>query len=143
MPVTQQQAIDNPAENLGRDVYLDQETNDIVISSSDDFTTVRYQNNLIQAIINRLKTQIGETELHPNYGSRLPELIGTNPTDLTLSIVRMHVREALLQEPRVAEIVHIKPSFRAGSNKQTIDVDLRLRPINNLATLNLVYSLFI
>jgi phage baseplate assembly protein W len=140
--VTQAYASENPEEHLGRDVYLNPDA-DIVINRNQDLTGIRYYDNLVQAIINRLKTAMGELELHLNYGSRLHELIGTNPNDLTLSIAKMHVREALLQEPRISEINSIKPSFRANSNNQVIDIDLVVTPIKELDTLNLVYSLFI
>ncbi len=135
-------AEEHPEEYLGRDIFLNAK-NDIVINSKQDLTQIRYYENLKQAIINRLRTSFGELELHPNYGCRLNELIGTNPNELTLPIAKMHVREALLQEPRIEEIINIKPSFREGTNKQVIDIDIVVKPIKQLEVLNLVYSLFI
>ena len=70
-------------------------------------------------------------------------MIGTNPNQLTLSLAQMHVREALLQEPRVEEIVSINPSFRNNTNNQIIDIDITVTPIKGLNTLNLVYSVFL
>lgn len=140
--VTIDEAIVNPLENLGRDLYLNPE-NDITINSNNNFSTVRYYNNLIQAIIARLKTQIGELSEHPNYGSRLNELIGTVPDDLTLSTAKMYVFESLVQEPRIDEILEITPYFREGSSKTTIDINLVVKPIKQLEPLNLVYSLFV
>jgi len=140
--VTKTEADLNPIEYLGRDIYLNPGS-DIVINSKDDLTQVRYYNNLQQAIVNRLRTGIGELPLHPNYGCRLHELIGTNPTQLTLSIAQLHIRESLLQEPRIETIDSINPVFREGTNNQVIDVDITVTPIKGLETLNLVYSVFI
>lgn len=140
--VTQAQADLNPIEYLGRDIFLDAGS-DLVISSKSDLSQVRYYDNLTQAIISRLKTSIGELPLHPDYGCRLSELIGTNANQLSLSLAQMHVREALLQEPRVEEIISINPSFRENTNDTVIDIDITVKPIKNLNTLNLVYSVFL
>jgi phage baseplate assembly protein W len=140
--VTQAEADNDPREHLGRDFYVNDE-NDFEINADDDIRRVTFYSNLQQAIIDRLRTQIGEITLHPNYGSRLPELIGTNANELTLSLCRMHVREALLQEPRISTISSISPSFRENSNQQIIDIDIVIIPIQSLEPLNLVYQLFI
>jgi len=140
--VTQEQAELNPEEYLGRDIYLTPDS-DMSINSKADLTQVRYYNNLQQAIVNRLRTGMGELPLHPNYGCRLHELIGTNPTQLTLSVAQLHIREALLGEPRVEEIIKINPIFREGTNNQVIDVDITVKPIKDLEYLNLVYSVFL
>lgn len=132
----------HPEEHLGRDIFLGV-TSDLAISSKNDLSQVRYSNNLVQAIINRLRTNLGELSLHPNYGCRLNELIGTNPNELTLSLAEMHVREALLQEPRVDEIISISPSFREGMLKTQIDIDIVVKPIYSETYLNLIYSVFV
>lgn len=140
--VTQAQAALNPVEYLGRDIYLDPDS-DLVINSKADLSQVRYYDNLTQAIVNRLRTGIGELPLHPNYGCRLHELIGTNPNELTLSVAQLHIRESLLQEPRIEEIENINPTFREGSLNQIIDIDISVKPIKGLETLNMVYSVFL
>ena len=132
----------HPEENLGRDIYLTPDA-DLKINSKDDLSQIRYYDNLTQAIINRLRTSFGELELHPDYGCRLNELIGTNPNDLTLSLAEMHTREALLQEPRIDEIISIVPTFREGTTDTVIDIDVVVKPIMQLETLNLIYSVFI
>jgi len=140
--ITREQAEKFPLEYLGRDIFLNSD-NDLQINSNNDLTTVRYDNNLIQAIINRLRTQLGELPEHPDYGSRLNELIGTNPNELTLSTVKMYVKECLLQEPRIEEIIEIRPEFRIGTNNQIIDVYIKIKPIKEYSELDLIYSLFI
>jgi len=139
--VTVEQAEADPREHLGRDLFISAD-DDLIIDTKDDLAQIRYGANLIQSLVNRLRTQIGELELHPNYGSRLPEIIGTNATTSTLSLIQLHVRESLLQEPRVDEILSIVPSFR-DVNNQIIDIGITVSAINQLEPLNLIYSLFL
>ena len=140
--VTKQYAELHPEEYLGRDIFTTSE-GDIQINSKDDLTQIRYDECLKQAIINRLKTAIGELTLYPDYGSRLYELIGTQPSELSLSVARMHVKESLLQEPRILEILNITPTFRAGTQDTVIDIDISVSAIRTETVLNLVYSLFV
>ena len=139
--VTKEYAELHPEENLGRDVALNGRA-DIFINSKNDLAQIRYDPNLTQAIIDRLKTQIGENTLHINYGSRLYELVGASPDSLSLPTARMHVREALLQEPRIEEIIEITANWR-DNNKDSIEVGITVKPITDLANLNLIYELFI
>ena len=139
--VTKEYTALHPEENLGRDVALNERA-DIYINTKNDLAQIMYDPNLTQAIINRLKTQIGEIILHPEYGSRLYELIGTAPDDLSLPTARMHVREALLQEPRIEEIISITPSW-VNTTRNAMDIGIIVKPIEDLAVLNLVYELFI
>jgi len=141
--VTLEEAEENPEEYLGRDIMLS-ETDDVRISSRDDFAKIISYDNLKQAIIDRLKTAQGELTLHANYGSRLHELIGQNGNDYILSLAKMYTKEALLQEPRIEEdgILKISPSFR-DVLKTIIDIEIEVQPITELEELNLVFSLFI
>jgi len=142
MTVTSAQAIADPREYLGKDIFYNVK-NDLQVNSKNDLQAVNFYDNLSQAISNRLKTEIGELSLHPLYGSRLPELLGTNADELTLTTAKMHVREALLQEPRIQSIVSITPSFRPQTNRQVLDIAIVVKPIKQLTNLNLIYSLFI
>ena len=139
--VTKEDAEFHKEEYLGRDIFINSDS-DLQISTQNDVVKILTTENLKQAVMSRLRTQRGELELHPDYGSRLNELIGTVPNDLTLSISKMHVREALLQEPRIETILNITPTFR-DSTKQVIDIDIEVKPIKNLVDLNLVYSIFV
>ena len=139
--VTQAEADENPEEHLGRDIALDS-TDDLKISASDDYQLITFEDNLRQAMLNRLRTAVGELKLNPNYGSKLHELLGTNPTDETLILARAHVRETLLQEPRIEEIISITAQFRDLSIKNEIDINVTVQPIKDLAELNMVFRLF-
>lgn len=139
--VTKEYAAEHPEEYMGKDIALGDD-GDITFGSRNDFAFAEYYDNLKQAIIDRLRTQLGEDELHPNYGSRLYRLIGTKPDDLSLPTAKMHTKEALLQEPRIEEIKEIKATW-ADNTKRTIELEITVKPVKNLPDLNLVYELFI
>ena len=71
-----------------------------------DLGTVSGAKNLRQAVVMRLLTPRGElaTLGHPEYGSRLPDLVGEVNTETTRNRIRLAVLEALAQEPRIAEV---------------------------------------
>lgn len=83
---------------------------------------------LRQALVLRLLTPKGAlSELaHPDYGSRLHELIGEVATPFQSARARAFVLEALAAERRVAEVldVQVRPAAD-GLDRLTIDVHLR------------------
>ena len=99
---------------LGIDVSLNPENNDIEFGTKNDFKLKSNNNNLIQAMANRLKTAQGEFVNHPDYGSKLSSIIGRVGNTLILSEIRQVVKAALLQEPRIQEngILSIEPTYR-------------------------------
>lgn len=140
--ITESYAQEHPEEYLGRDIFVDAE-GDLVITPTKDLAQVRYYDNLKQSIINRLRTQQGELPLHPSYGSRLPELVGAPGNEITLNLIKLRVREALLQEPRIKTIDKVKTYYRPNSNNRIVDIDIEVTPIADLERLNMIYSLFL
>ena len=134
--------VDIAQARLGVDLLIQHATDDVRISSGNDFKIIQYQDNLSQAVISRVKTLRGELELHPDYGSRLPLLVGQVPNDFTLQLARQHVREALLQEPRIKSIDSIKVSY-VNVLKDTMQVDIMVTPIDSEQTLNIIFPYFI
>lgn len=69
--------------------------------------------NLGQAVLLRLLTPRGElSELaHPEYGSRLHELVGRPNTPTTRNLMKLFILESLKQEPRIEEVkkVSVEP----------------------------------
>ncbi len=82
---------------------------DIVWSDS-DLEQVTGLDNLAQALTLRLLVQRGELRglAHPRYGSRIHELIGQTLDRPNLDLLRRHVRQALLGDPRVAAVESLK-----------------------------------
>ena len=66
--------------------------------------------NLIQAL--RMRLLIYRSELtglaHPRYGSRIHELIGEPLDRANLELLRRHVRQSLLSDPRVIAVTRLE-----------------------------------
>lgn len=74
-----------------------------------DFTTLTGRDNLGQAVTVRLLTPRGELAPlgHPDYGSRLHEVVGAPNTATTRNLAKLFVIEALKQERRVSRIAAV------------------------------------
>jgi len=74
-----------------------------------DFDTITGRDNLGQALTARLLTPKGELAPlgHPEYGSRLHEVIGAPNTPTTRNLAKLFVIESLKQERRVEKIVRV------------------------------------
>ncbi len=105
-----------------------------VVIERGDLRLVSGRLNLSQAILNRLFTRQGElTGLgHPDYGSRLYSLIGAPNTLHTQVVAELYIREALANEPRIAEIQAIlfePPSTRADKRNR-LTLTLSILPVD-------------
>lgn len=108
-----------------------------------DFATVSDRDNLVQAITIRLLTPRGELAAlgHPDYGSRLPELIGQQRTDTTRNLAKLYILEALKQERRIAEVIKLTvenhPVKKDPNYRHMILVHLQVRAIGDSAVIDL------
>lgn len=66
--------LDKALLSFGIDIGKDENTNDILINSSNDISLIAGIDNIRQAILNILKTNTNELEWHPMYG--IPNFIG-------------------------------------------------------------------
>ena len=100
-----------------------------------DFGTVSGRNNLAQAVIMRLLTPRGELAAlgHPDYGSRLHQLIGRENSDTLRNLIKLHILESLRLEPRIAEaeVVSVEPDSLV---RERVIVQLRVRPTGGTDT---------
>jgi phage baseplate assembly protein W len=117
---------------------------DIHVAKSGDIGTVSGRKNLGQAILHRLLTRKGELiEIgHPDYGSRLHELIGEPNNERTRELVSMYIKECLIQEPRVKEIVELKIT-PLRDNRSAVTVDITVLPIKSKVPMNLVFPFYL
>ena len=97
-----------------------------------DLATATGLDNLAQAIINRLGTRQGELAGlgHPNYGSRLYQLVGEGNNSRSRALAELYIRECLAQEPRIAEILEV--IFETSSRdyeKHTLKVRINIKPV--------------
>ncbi|MCB0088462.1 MAG: GPW/gp25 family protein [Caldilineaceae bacterium] len=109
-----------------------------------DLDTLTELDNLRQALLLRFLTPVGELEAlgHPDYGSRLFDLIGEPNTPTNRNRAKMYVLQALTQEPRVAEVLSVDVTTRP-TDRSRIDIDVRLKPITVDTVLNLVFPFFL
>ncbi len=95
-----------------------------------DFVPIDGYENLAQAVILRLLTPRGELAAlgHPEYGSRVHELIGQENNTTKRNLLKLFVLEALKNEPRVDKVVELKVEPSPGQ-RSTVDVLLRVKPV--------------
>ncbi|MCP4341034.1 MAG: GPW/gp25 family protein [Desulfobulbaceae bacterium] len=95
-----------------------------------DLTTVGGRDNLAQAIIMRLLTPRGElTPLgHPQYGSRLHELVGEANTETKRNLVRLYILETLQKEPRIEEVKAVTVSH-AVQGVYSVGATIQVLPV--------------
>ncbi|HEY5865037.1 MAG TPA: hypothetical protein VI542_05720 [Candidatus Tectomicrobia bacterium] len=104
----------------------------------EDIGIVSGSANLGQAVFLRLLTPRGELAAlgHPEYGSRLHELIGLQNTATTRNLVQLFILESLQQEPRIAEIVSMSVEPAPGS-RDRVNVLLQVRPVRFTSTVTI------
>lgn len=103
-----------------------------------DLRTIEGRDNLAQAVIVRLLTPRGELAplAHPDYGSRLHELIGRQNTETTRNLVKLHILESLAAEPRVEEVVELTVT-PAARTRERVDVLLQVRAVGETAVVTI------
>lgn len=88
--------------------------------------------NLAQALTLRLLTKQGSlTELgHPQYGSRLVNLIGHENNETNRHLARLYTLEALGQEPRVRDVTGLAVETVPGQ-PDTIRISFSVLPVDD------------
>ena len=96
--------------------------------------------NLQQALLLRFLTPHGElTPLgHPDYGSRLFELIGELNSEANRNRAKLFVLQALAAEPRVRQVLAVTVTPNTAERTR-IDIDITLLAIDAPTPLNLVF----
>ena len=94
--------------------------------------------NLEQAVVMRLLTPRGELAAlgHPEYGSRLHEMVGLENTPTTRNRIKLYILEALQAEPRIREVLDVTVEPAPGT-RDRVDVSLRVRALGDEAALSI------
>ncbi len=139
-------------ELLGTDLKLSIETRpdfagigmDLQVTKSGDLMKSHGRLNLGQAILHRLLTRKGElAELgHPDYGSRLHELIGEPNNSRTRDLVRLYAKECIAQDPRIHEIVRLTVAA-AADNPHIVLLDITVLPIKSSVPMNITFPFYL
>jgi phage baseplate assembly protein W len=108
-----------------------------------DLALLSEAENLQQALLLRFLTPVGALAHlgHPDYGSRLHELIGEPNTETNRNRAKLFTLLALKAEPRIGEVVSVVVTTRR-SRPTRVDIRAALRVIDTDTTLNLVFPFF-
>ncbi len=103
-----------------------------------DLAIASGRDNLAQAILMRLLTPRGELAAlgHPQYGSRLHELVGEVNTETKRNLVRLYILETLQREPRIEKIVDVTV-IPAVERPSSVDVSLQVLPVGETQTVTI------
>ena len=109
-----------------------------------DLEVLSEANNLIQALLLRFLTPLGElTPLgHPDYGCRLFELMGELNNETNRNRAKLFVLQALAAEPRVKQVLSVTVT-QNKSDRSRMDINVFLKPIDSDTPLNLVFPFFL
>ena len=89
-----------------------------------DITLSNYDDNLVQAICNRLNTRLNELRLfYRDYGSVFRDFLGWHGNDETLGFMSGELETVLLSENRVSDW-----DFDISYNNGKVVVKLKLKP---------------
>jgi phage baseplate assembly protein W len=97
-----------------------------------DLGAVAGRVNLAQALVVRLLTPRGALAVlgHPEYGSRLPELIGGRNDVTARNLARLYTIEALSDERRVAKLLDLSIDTPEGQ-PDTLRVGFSVLPLDD------------
>lgn len=100
--------------------------------------------NLQQALLLRFLTPLGELAQlgHPDYGSRLSELIGELNNETTRNRAKMYVLLALAGEPRVQKVLDVTVTQNVAARDE-MDINVSLKAIDSDTPLNLIFPFFL
>ena len=107
-------------------------------SDGRDLALVSGRENLQQAVILRLLTPRGELSAlgHPQYGSRLHELIGEPASETRRNVAKVHILEALAAEPRIAKVekVIVEPLPADPGQRDLLSVAVEVLPVGGVGS---------
>jgi len=98
----------------------------------EDIGLINDVQNLGQAIIIRLCTPRGELAAlaHPEYGSRLSDLVGRPNTETTRNLAKLYILESLKLEPRIEKVINVSVEPAQGT-RDRINIMLVVKPIGS------------
>ncbi|HEV3469736.1 MAG TPA: GPW/gp25 family protein [Pyrinomonadaceae bacterium] len=109
-----------------------------------DLETLAGADNLAQALLLRFLTPAGALAPlgHPDYGSRLAELIGELNNETNRNRAKLYVLQALALEPRVRQVLSV--SVTQDRRRPTVmDIAVSLLAVDSDTPLNLVFPFFL
>lgn len=87
-----------------------------------DLTLVEYNDNLVQAVTNRLNNYLDSMDLfYDEYGSLVLNYLGWKSTDETLNFIRLEIMETLKQDPR-CQSFNVTVDYKNGKVNANISI---------------------
>ena len=130
---------------LGTDIRLGKIRRewDLSVTAGGDLDTAKGVDNLVQALALRLNIPRGQMAGlgHPDYGSRLHELIGRSNNAATRNLVKFYTLECLRQEPRIESVLDVRVETTPEQGR--VDVRVRLLPLEENAPINLIFPFYL
>jgi phage baseplate assembly protein W len=122
----------------GQDCLL--KDGDLIPSSTGDISLISSIEGVKQAIVDRLRTEIGDLPYDTSYGVNLDLLIGQKHTPEREEILRLAIIQTLQQEPRIETISQVQVVADKNRN-DVLYVSIIVVPtaIQSTLSLNLVY----
>ena len=97
-----------------------------------DLVLAEYEDNLVQAIANRLNTDLGELDLfYDDYGSVITGFLGWKQSD-AVQYIKAELDNVLLKDPRIWQ--HESTVEYAGDGKLRIDLTIYTNNENIIGT---------
>jgi phage baseplate assembly protein W len=111
-------------------IFKDDGTVDLDTSRG-EMTTASSKDNLVQSLRMRLLVYQGELSGlgHTGYGTRIQDLLGEPMDRANIELMRRYVRRALLQDPRVVEVIRVVVTPRRDE-PGAVDVDAAVSAIS-------------
>lgn len=108
-----------------------------------DLAVVQGQANLAQSLLNRLHTRRGELAQlgHPDYGSRLHQLIGGLNNTRTRLLAELYIRECLAQESRISDVVEVMFAPPSRSDRDILQGTVTVSPTGDLPSFSFNLSI--
>ena len=96
------------------------------VTATGDIQTVQGMDNAKQNIHNWLLTDKGfYPSIDTEYGSEIRAILGEDYEDMSIDALKIHIKNALLDNPRVLEITRLEPYITVDKKvKMIIDVVL-------------------
>jgi phage baseplate assembly protein W len=109
-----------------------------------DLETLTGADNLVQALMLRFLTPMGEMAQlgHPDYGSRLVELIGELNNETNRNRAKLYVLQALSLEPRVKQVLSVLVT-QDRKRPTLMNIAVSLLAIDSDTPINLVFPFFL
>ena len=138
------QLLTNLENQHDRDIGRDLKTQIRAETSLVDLKTLSGVQDLQQALLLRFLTRAGEMEIlgHPEYGSRLHELIGELNSETNRNRAKLFVLKSIADEPRIEKVLSISVT-QNGSDPTRIDFDMSLKALTFDTPINLVFPFFL